>query len=67
MFSKVRSKLEGFICWIVSNRVFQVLGGAFLIFCFLEVFLLGMPSLILKHLARELVIIIKGYVILGLF
>ena len=67
MFSKVRSNFEGFICWIISDRVFQVWGVAFLIYCLLEVFMFGIPSLYLKHLARGLVFFIKEYVLLGLF
>ena len=67
MLNKIGSKFEEFICWIISDRVFQVLGGAFLIYCFLEVFMIGLPSLYLKHLARGLVFFIKEYVLLGLF
>ena len=67
MYSKVRSKLYNFISWIISDRVFYVWGGAFVIFCFLEVFLMGTPSLYLKHLARGLALFIKEYVFLGLF
>ena len=67
MYSKVSSTLYDFICWIISDRVFKVWGGAFLMYCFLEVFTNGLPSLYLKHLARGLVFFIKEYVLLGLF
>ena len=67
MLDKIGSKFEVFIGWIISDRVFYVWGGAFLIYCFLEVFLMGMPSLYLKHLARGLMIFVKEYVFLGLF
>ena len=67
ILSKVRSKLYDFIGWIISDRVFHVWGGAFIIFVLLEVFMLGLPSLYVKHLARGLALFIKEYVFLGLF